>query len=256
MKWAFVWVIALVLTSSCEKNSQPAEPAIIGHRGNPVAYPENTSESFDGLLFGGVFRLETDILLAKGDTLMVFHDAEVNRLTNLTGLLINYTPTEIKAGMKVKTGGTGLTLNEFLDAYDFRFQQIFLDLKDGQGDAVYKVADKLLFEIRKRRLQDKVVITSTSEIVLEYIQEKDAEIKLAADYGTDGLKSSISHHFPYCLISTQDMSSSFYTLAQSAGVKIIAYSTTNIVECEKAIVYGCDGVITDVPLEMKILYDE
>ncbi|MFA6517595.1 MAG: glycerophosphodiester phosphodiesterase family protein [Bacteroidia bacterium] len=255
MKWVLASVIALVLISSCEKETPSAEPEIIGHRGNPAAYPENTAESFNSLLSGGIFRLETDVLLTKGDTLILFHDAEVSRLTNLTGLLTDYTPTQIKAGIKTKSGGTGLTLNEFLDQYEFQFHQIFIDLKEGQGDAVYKLADILIGTIRKHKLEHKVVITSTSEIVLEYIQNKDNEIQLATDYGSDGMKSAISHHFPYCLLPIHQMSSSIYSLAQSTGVKVIAYTTTNIIECERAIVYGCDGVITDVPLEMKVLYE-
>lgn len=251
-----VSVIALVLISSCEKETPSAEPEIIGHRGNPVAFPENTAESFNSLLSGGIFRVETDVLLTKGDTPILFHDAEVSRLTNLTGLLIDFTPTQIKAGLNAKSGGTALTLNEFLDRYAYQFHQIFIDLKEGQGDAVYKLANKLMAIISEHKLQHKVVITSTSEIVLEYIQNKDLEIQLATDYGTDGMKSAISHHFPFCLLPIHQMSSSIYALAQSTGVSVIAYTTTNIIECERAIVYGCDGVITDVPLEMKVLYED
>jgi glycerophosphoryl diester phosphodiesterase len=248
-------VTVLTLASSCVKETRSAEPDIIGHRGLPTIFTENTAESFNGLLKGSIFRVETDVLLAAGDTVMIFHDAEVSRLTNLYGPLLDYTPTQIKAGMKAKSGATALTFTEFLDRYSNRFQQVYLDLKDGQGDAVYPLVDQLIAAVHTRGLYPKVVFTSTNETVLEYIQEKDRNIQLAADYGTDGLKSAMRHHFRYCLIPIDELSSSLYALAQAGRVKLIAYTTTNIIECERAIVYGCDGIMTDVGLEMNELYD-
>jgi glycerophosphoryl diester phosphodiesterase len=254
LKWVSALVTVLTLASSCAKETPSGEPDIIGHRGLPTVYPENTAESFNGLLKGKIFRLETDVLMAAGDTVMIFHDAEVSRLTPFYGPLLQYTPTQIKAGIKARSGGTGLTFTEFLDGYVNRFQQVYFDLKDGQGDLVYRLVDNMIAEINKRDLHQKIVFTSTNEKVLEYIQEKDRKIQLATDYGTEGLKSAMRHHFRYCLIPIGEMSSSLYSIAQSGRVKLIAYTTTNIIECERAIVYGCDGIMTDVGLEMNELY--
>lgn len=242
------------MLSSCEKVSPTDEPAIIGHRGLPTVYTENTAESFNGLLKAKIFRVETDLLLAAGDSVMIFHDTEVSRLTNLSGPISDYTPTQLKAGIKAKSGSTGLSLTEFLNQYMNRFQQVYLDLKDGQGDNVYRLIDQLIPEIQQRGLYHKVVITSTSETVLEYIQNKDRKIQLAPDYGTEGLKSAMRHRFRYCLVPINAMSRSLYSFAQSGRVKLIAYTTTNIIESEQAIVNGCDGVMTDVALEVNELY--
>jgi len=248
--------IALVLLSSCEKKHPSDQPDIIGHRGLPTLQPENTKESFDALLKAGVFNVETDVLMCKGDTVFIFHDAEISRLTNMSGQILDYYPYEIRSGIVAKSGGTGITLNEFLDKYQNKFGNIYFDLKDGQGDIMYQVADELINQVINRNLFKKVIITSTSETMLEYIHDKRKKIKLASDYGTSGLESSISHHFTHCLIPIADMTPSLYSLAQSANVKLIAYTTSNIIECEKAIISGCDGVMTDVALEMKQLYSE
>lgn len=211
-------------------------------------------ESFNGLLKAKIYRVETDVLFASGDSVMLFHDFEVSRLTNLSGQLTDYTPTQIKAGIKAKSGGTGLTLHEFLDEYSNRFNQVYLDLKIGQGENIYRLADTLISEIQTRGIHRKVILTATSEAVLEYIQDKDPKIQLAPDYGSEGLQSAMRHRFRYCLIPLNEMSPSLYSFAQSGHVKLIAFTTTNIIESEKAIVNGCDGVITDVPLEMNELY--
>lgn len=246
--------IVLTLLSSCEKKASSAELLIIGHRGLATVHTENTVESFDELLKAKVYRVETDVLFTKWDTVMIFHDFEVSDITNLSGPLTDFTPTQIKAGMKAKSGGTALTLYEFLDQYIYRFEQVYLDLKDGQGDNVYRLVDTIIVEIQKRGIHPKVVLSSTREPVLEYIQKKDRNIQLATDFGTEGLKSAMRHGFQYCLIPLDDMSPSLYSFAQSGHVKLIGYTTTNIIDGERAIKNGCDGVLTDAPIEMNELY--
>ena len=247
-------VTALIGIAGCASDIPDLEPPIIGHRGLPILFAENTKESFDGLLANEIFRVETDILLAKGDTVMIFHDPEVERLTNLTGYLSNYTPTEIKKGIKQKSGGTGLTLNELLDEYVDKYEVMFFDLKQGQGDAVYILIDQFLERIKSDNLYKKVVITSPTVENLEYIQSKDPDVQVAIDENELGVKTAASHHFGYCLVSIDNMSTSLYNFARLSNVKLIAYTTTNIIEVEKAITFGCDGIMTDVPLEMKKLY--
>lgn len=254
MKSAFIWVIVFSGIVGCESQIPDSEPMIIGHRGLPTIFPENTKESFDGLLAADIKSVEMDILLAKGDTIMVFHDPEVSRLTNMTGSLNSFTPTEIKKGMKLKIGGTGLTLNEFLDLYSSKFDLIFMDLKQGQADAVYVLIDQLITRIKTENLYQKIVITSPLVENLEYIQSKDLDVQVAIDENELGIKTAVAHHFGYCLMSIDNMSTSLYNFARLSNVKLIAYTTKNIIEVEKAIMLGCDGVMTDVPLEMKTLY--
>ena len=106
-KSVFIWVTALTGLTGCESEIPTSEPITIGHRGLPILFPENTKESFDGLIANGIFSVETDILMAAGDSVMIFHDPEISRLTNMTGPLTEKTPTEIKKGISVKLGGTG-----------------------------------------------------------------------------------------------------------------------------------------------------
>lgn len=250
---AFIWATVLIGLIGCESEAPTSEPITIGHRGLPTLFPENTKESFDGLLNGGIYSVETDILMAAGDTVMIFHDPEVSRLTNLTGATITMTPETLKKGIKEKSGGTGLTLAEFFTLYETRFELIFLDLKGGQDDAIRNLIDQVITMIQTKKLYAKVVITSPNADNLEYIQSIDPDIKLAIDENELGVKTAISHHFGYCLLSIDNMSKSLYSFSNSANVKLIAYTTQNIIEVEKAITLGCDGIMTDVPLEMRKL---
>lgn len=49
-------------------------PLVIGHRGNPMLYQENTLDSFKSLLELNVDGFETDIFLTKDKKLVLFHD--------------------------------------------------------------------------------------------------------------------------------------------------------------------------------------
>lgn len=62
---------------------------IIGHRGAPAHYPENTLGSFRLAMTTGCHWVELDIHLHSG-RLIVFHDEVVDRTTNGTGLLHDF----------------------------------------------------------------------------------------------------------------------------------------------------------------------
>lgn len=67
------------------------------HRGGAIDYPENTMYSYKRSVEIGAEVLEMDIYEAADGTLMVIHDDTVDRTTNATGSVSNYTAAELKA---------------------------------------------------------------------------------------------------------------------------------------------------------------
>ncbi|XP_001639110.2 uncharacterized protein LOC5519209 [Nematostella vectensis] len=57
------------------------KPLVIGHRGNPVRYQENTLEGFTSLLGTNADGFELDIYLTKDEELVCFHDDNTKFLT-------------------------------------------------------------------------------------------------------------------------------------------------------------------------------
>lgn len=57
-------------------------PGIIGHRGMPSVYVENTLESAKGAFDAGADAIETDIYLSADDDIFVLHDGNLERLFN------------------------------------------------------------------------------------------------------------------------------------------------------------------------------
>ncbi len=105
------------------------------HRGASEYAPENTMSSFYLGLLQGANGIETDIQRTKDGSLVLFHDASVDRVSNNAGLVSDYTLDELR---KIKIYGnatTGfydhvVTLREFLAVfsnYDIAFA---LELKN------------------------------------------------------------------------------------------------------------------------------
>ena len=54
--------------------SSKQKPLVIGHRGNPRKYQENTLDGFKSLLSTNADGFELDIYLTKDEKLVVYHD--------------------------------------------------------------------------------------------------------------------------------------------------------------------------------------
>ncbi|UQZ82338.1 Glycerophosphoryl diester phosphodiesterase [Paenibacillus konkukensis] len=72
------------------------EIIVAGHRGWKSAYPENTLLSFRRALEIGVDMLEFDLRLSKDKAVVIIHDETVDRTTDGTGKVSDYTLAELK----------------------------------------------------------------------------------------------------------------------------------------------------------------
>lgn len=70
-------------------------PRAVGHRGIPAVYPENTKISFVAALAAGADGIESDLHLTADNVLVLIHDATLDRTTNCTGYVKNYTLAEL-----------------------------------------------------------------------------------------------------------------------------------------------------------------
>lgn len=68
---------------------------IIGHRGLPKDFPENTEISITQAIEHGVNAVEFDVQCSKEGTPWVFHDETLDRLTGKSGLIFEHTDEEL-----------------------------------------------------------------------------------------------------------------------------------------------------------------
>ena len=69
---------------------------IMGHRGAAAYEPENTLRSIRTALAMGVAAVEVDVQLTRDGELAVIHDDTVDRTTNGTGAVRDFTLAELK----------------------------------------------------------------------------------------------------------------------------------------------------------------
>jgi len=119
----------------------------IAHRGNWAEgpeRPENSLAAFDEAASNG-YTIELDVQLAGDGQLVVFHDADLERMTGVGGTIAQLTAAELQALRLVGGDETIPTLQEVLDLVDGRVP-ILVEIKnEGEvGVLEDKVAQALL----------------------------------------------------------------------------------------------------------------
>ena len=65
--------------------SRFTHPLLIGHRGYPAKFPENTLAAFEGAVQDGCDMIELDVTLTKDRKIVVIHDDTLDRTTTGRG---------------------------------------------------------------------------------------------------------------------------------------------------------------------------
>ena len=65
--------------------TQFTRPILIGHRGYPAKFPENTLAAFEGAIQAGCDMIELDVTLTRDRRVVVIHDDTLNRTTTGKG---------------------------------------------------------------------------------------------------------------------------------------------------------------------------
>jgi len=151
------------------------------HRGWMAKYPENTLMAFKAAMDLGVDNLETDVRITKDGELVLMHDPTVDRTTDGTGRVCDFTFEEIRK-LKVinensDTEDTIPTLTEFMDLVkDHPSITIDLELKEypdpGREDIAFNVCDRVLKIVDEYNFVDRCIINSISATLHDYIYKK------------------------------------------------------------------------------------
>ena len=147
------------------------------HRGDRKHYPENTMSAFKASIELGLDAIETDVRMTKDGYLVLIHDRDVVRTTNGNGNVDEMTLEEIRAldagfwkgpehvGQRIPT------VEEFLDLVAPTGIIVNWELKEYPtelGDRAYRCADKLFELIEKYGMEERSLINSFSQKILEY----------------------------------------------------------------------------------------
>lgn len=157
---------------------------IWAHRGCSQRYPENTLLAFEKAAgIKGMTGIELDIQLTRDGHMVVCHDEKIDRTTDGTGELRNYTLAELKE-FKIDAGNGVYeripTIEEVLDLLENKMRRgLKLNIELKNSKIPYEgMEQKIVDLIHNRGLQEKVVYSTFSALSLEKIHKIDGEAEL------------------------------------------------------------------------------
>lgn len=157
---------------------------IWAHRGCSQMYPENTKLAFEKAAgIKGLTGIELDIQLTKDGEMVVIHDEKVDRTTDGTGYVRDYTLTELKklridAG--VNPGQKIPTMEEVLDLLEDNMRRgLKLNIELKNSKIPYEgMEKKIVALIHNSGLQKNVVYSSFNALSLEILHKIDEQAEL------------------------------------------------------------------------------
>ena len=154
---------------------------VFGHRGYSGMYPENTMLSFQKAADTGCYGIELDVQLTKDGQLVVIHDETIDRTTDGTGAVVDYTFEELRRfdASAIKGGTHGFqpipSFEEYCEWVKDRDLVTNIEIKSG----VYyyeDIEEKTVEMVRRFGLTDRVLFSSFNHASLFRLQQLAPEI--------------------------------------------------------------------------------
>lgn len=152
---------------------------IWAHRGCSQRYPENTLTAFEKAAeIDHLTGIELDIQLTKDGHLVVFHDEKIDRTTNETGELRQYTLAELKKFRINAEEGR----QEQIPTMEEVFNLLYSKLKKGLKlnielkNSIFPyegMEEKIIHMVHEYNLQNRVIYSSFNALSLEKIKRID-----------------------------------------------------------------------------------
>lgn len=244
------------------------EFAIIAHKGASGVAPENTLIAFEKALEMGVDMIELDVRHTKDEGIIVFHDASLDRTTNGTGNVEEYTLAEVKeldAGSWFDSKFSDQkipTLKEVLDLIDGKCK-VLIEIKHMDHPHYHDFSEKLIDIIKEERNGfEWCILQSYENTYLEEAHAYDDRIQTKQMLIGEDSAPLIAFYMEtrvHLGRSKQEtkltaLNPDFKTLSprrvfrmHARGFEVFAYPVNERDDMIKMLNMGVDGIITDYP---------
>lgn len=217
----------------------------VAHRGYPKKYPENTLSSFLKAVELGFTHLELDVHLSQDGIPVVIHDHTVDRMTNGTGRVADYSASELQS-FHIKQGEHIPTLEEVLRALKGKIG-LNIELKQ-MGTYYPQLEEKVLELIKEFSMLDQVVITSFDFDALERIRQLSSEVRIGLitfgcskailDWSVEMGATFLSMHYAF-------VTEHYIHRCQELGIQLMAWTINDTSVMKKFQDYPSVWVCTD-----------
>ena len=229
---------------------------VYAHRGYSGRYPENTMLAFQKAAATGCDGIELDVQLTKDNVVVVIHDEKIDRTTDGTGFVKDYTYEELKKFNAAK---------DFSSVTDFQYIPSFeeycvwaaetgltTNIEIKTGKYYYEEIEKKTLDIvRKYGLEKKVLFSSFNHMSLCKVKELMPDAKCGALLSEAGIGNAGYYchvqGFEYYHPGYQGITKAVVDNCSQYGIEINAWTINGMHELEQLYEWGCCGVITNYP---------
>ncbi|MYX33699.1 MULTISPECIES: glycerophosphodiester phosphodiesterase family protein [Streptomycetaceae] len=213
----------------------------VGHRGVMGVEPENTLRSFVRAEREDMDQIELDLHLSKDGALIVMHDVKVDRTTDGSGLIGDFTLDELRD----LDAGHGERIPVFEEVLDAVTKPIQAEIKDVAAARV------LAATMLERDLAGRVDVLSFHDEALAEIRElvPDVRTVLVAQgpMGSEIVTRAQAVGAKLVSLSLRRISLALVQECHRAGISVISWTVNTPADLALARALGLDGVVTDMP---------
>lgn len=228
---------------------------IWAHRGSSFIAPENTMEAFDLAVKQKADGIELDIHLTSDGKLAVFHDETLERTTNGTGFVENYTMNKLKqlnaAVLHPEyTGAKIPSLTEVLDYMRGNSLMLNIEIKE-EHDTNPLLIKQLAMLIKDFKLEERTMYCSFNHYSLSALRNEIPYSCIGLLYFAGlvnpwayakSINADCLHpHFHYGLMNGQVEN------AHKFGLKVNTWTLDEPEDIKYALNQKADGIITNKP---------
>ena len=229
-------------------------PLVIAHRGGANLFPENTMAAYEGAAALGCQAIEAgDLQLTSDGGLVAMHDATVDRTTNGSGNVSDYTLPGI-ATLTVDSSAW------FGGGWPDQPIPSFADILDRLGGAVVLVPESksrgsatteaIIDAVVARGLQTSVIIQSFLLTDVALIAAAGIAPLYLMGTGSQAVPADIAAAGARFVALNKDAANFATVVAglKGVGLRVLAWTIDMQHEYDAVMAAGCDGIVTNEPL--------
>lgn len=242
---------------------------VIAHRGGLALSPENTLEAFRKAEELGVDVIELDIHSSRDGELVIMHDDTIDRTTDGSGNIRDYTLTQLKSfdagyrwtddnGASFPFRGKGIHIPTLSEAFaQIKRANIIVEIKQSEPSIIEPLCEL----IREYGLEKKVIAASFSNEALLQFRRSFPEVATSATM-SEAVKFFILNMFhlagyyrppavalqvPEYHTGRKVINKRFVESAKKNDIEVHAWTINELDDMKRMISLGLNAIVTDHP---------
>ena len=259
--------IVLALVSLCASAQTPSQQVrFFAHRGGRMEFDENTLSAFEASYEAGYRGYETDVRMTRDGELVILHDSNLARTTDMSGNVEEMTAAEIRKA-NTKGGHKVMFLDELIDWLNSKGDVTYVEfeLKTNPTELypeerLREYCDKLYRKVMTGKPEGALYLfTSGDYRGLRYLQQHYPDAQMLAITG----KPCCDETIDMCLALGINRIGAYMNGTSRAAVKkahekglvVSLWPGQSIHDALLGIELGADYLCTDVPVAVKKYID-